>query len=147
MSAFNPEAFMSGETEGAMETHYTPIPEGDYPAFIQDVKPKEVNDTPVLDVLFKVTDDKLAKDMDMEDVIVKASIFCDVDGKGNLQFGANKNVKLGKLREACGQNNAAKAWAPLMLVGGGPLIIRVTQRPDKNDSETIYNDVSRYTAA
>jgi len=146
MSSFNPETFLSGEVKGEMETKYTPVPEDDYTAFVHDVAAREINDTPVLDVIYKILDEALQASMDAEDIFVRQSIFVDVDGDGNIQFGPNKNVKLGQLRDACGQNTKAM-WTPSMLRGGGPLMIRVTQRPDKNDPETVYNDVKRVAAA
>ena len=82
----------------------------------------------------------------MERISVKQSLFLDIDGSGALAFGANKNVKLGKLREALGQNNPGQSWNIQMLAGAGPLRIKVGSRPDKNDSTIIYNDV-KATAA
>ena len=84
--------------------------------------------------------------MNMERVSVRQSIFIDMESDGRIALGENRNVKLGKLREALGQNNAG-AWAPRMLVGAGPVTIKTINKPDKNDPETIYSNVQRVAAA
>lgn len=146
MSEFNPDTFLDTETEKAGETSYTPIRSDDYQAIIDDVVPRMAGDNPVLDVIYEIMDDDLKKEMGLERVTVRQSIFLDMNN-GVLEFGANKNIKLNRVREAVGQNLSGKPWSPRMLKGQGPVTIRVTQRPDKNDPDTIYNDVSRVTSA
>lgn len=143
MSNFDPQAFLTGEVQGEMETKYTPVPEGDYTAFIHSVAAREVNDSPVLDVVYKIIDEGLQATMNMDEIFVRQSIFVDVDGNGAMQFGPNKNVKLGNVREACNQNGKGK-WAPKLLEGAGPLLIKVTQRVTE---DATYNDVKRVVAA
>lgn len=146
-STFNPELFMAQETDQEMETKYTPIPDGDYVSMIDDkLDLKEVNGSPVIDLYHIVDDPELAEKMGMERISVKQSIFCDTDRAGNLEFGPNKNVKLGKLRAALNQNTPGQAWNINMLAGAGPLRIKVGSRPDKHDATIIYNDVKATSA-
>ena len=141
-STFDPDLFMSQDTEEEMETKYTPIPDDDYISIIDEkIDLKEVNGTPVIDLYHIVDDPELAEKLAMERISVRQSIFLDVDGAGNLAIGPNKNVKLGKLREALGQNVAGQSWNINMLKGAGPLRIKVGTKPDKNDSTIIYNEV------
>jgi hypothetical protein len=146
-TTFDPELFMDAEVEGEMETKYTPIPDGDYVAMIDEkLDLKEVNGQPVVDLYHIIDDPELAEKMAMERISVKQSLFLDVADDGSLAFGPNKNVKLGKLREALGQNQAGQIWSIKMLAGAGPLRIKVGSRPDRNDATIIYNDV-KATAA
>ena len=146
MSTFDADTFLGTETDAPMETHFKPVPEGEYTAMIDAVVAKEVNDSPVLDVSYIILDDALRTEMNMERVSVRQSIFIDMESDGRIALGENRNVKLGKLREALGQNNAG-AWAPRMLVGAGPVTIKTVNKPDKNDPETIYSNVQRVAAA
>ena len=145
MSTFDPDTFLGTETDQAMDTHFKPIPEGEYTAMIDTVIAKEVNDTPVLDVTYVITDDELKVTMNMDRVSVRQSIFVDMEADGRIALGSNKNVKLGKLREALGQNSGN--WSPRMLVGAGPVRIKTINKPDKDDPETIYSNVRRGTKA
>lgn len=149
-STFDADTFLSQEIEGQMEVRYTPVPEGDFIAVLDDnFNLREVSGqagpTPVLDLSWIILDDDLKEAMSMDRVTVRQSIFLDTENNGALAFGPNKNVKLGRLREALGQNAPKKAWNFHMLRGAGPCLIHVIQRPDKNDSTIIYNDVSRVT--
>ena len=144
MSQFDPDTFLDTSTEKANETVYTPVPEGDYQAMVLKVEGRSANESPLLDVTFEILDEEIKKTMDQETVTVRSSIFLDLDDNGMLSFGMNKNVRLGKLRDALGQNKDGKPWMPRQLEGAGPLMINVTQRPDKNDSSIIYNDVRKF---
>ena len=151
MSTFDLDTFMSTTVEGANETKYTPIPEADYTAFIEDCAPRQVEtkngDATVLDVTYKLVNvEQLQQDMGMEELSVRDSIFLDVEPSGAIAFGKNKNVRLGRLREAVKQNDPKKAWSPMMLKGAGPVLIKVTQKPDTNDPTIVYNRVSKVAA-
>ena len=62
------------------------------------------------------------------------------DGSG-LDLSEGKNVSLGRLRKALDQNSGA--WNPMMMKGKGPLMVKVTQRSDKNDPTIKYAEVAR----
>lgn len=144
-SAFDPDTFLDTSIEKANETVYTPIPEGDYQAMVDKIEGRKAKDSPLLDITFEILDDNLKEKMDQEKLTVRSSVFLDVDDNGMLAFGMNKNVRLGKLRDALGQNKDGKPWSPRMLEGAGPLVINVTQRPDKDDPSVVYNDVRRFS--
>ncbi|KKN74519.1 hypothetical protein LCGC14_0389360 [marine sediment metagenome] len=143
MSTFDAESFMSQAVDGEMETRYTPIPDNNYVAMLSDkLTLREVNDSPVVDVLYIIDDEELRAKMDVEELIVKQSLFTDVNDDGRIAFGTNKNVKLGRLRAALGQNVAGQTWNFQMLAGAGPVRIKVGHRPDKNDPTIVYNEVN-----
>ena len=52
MTSFDKETFMNAEITGAMETVYTPVPEGVWPGYVKDLDLREVNDQPVLDLIW-----------------------------------------------------------------------------------------------
>lgn len=146
MSTFDPDSFLDTNVEGALSTHIVPIPEGEYQAFISDVKARQAKESRILDVHYKILDSELEKKLGREEVTVRQSMFLDFTEDGALDNSEGKNVRLGRLREAVGQNTG-KRWSPRQLVGAGPVLIKVTQRVDKEDSEQIYNDVTRVATA
>lgn len=145
MSEFNPDSFLNTETDEAGETHYTPIPEGDYHALVDDVTAREAKDSQILDVIYEIIDEALKELMGMDKVTIRQSIFLDIEN-GAMAIGKNKNIKLNKLRDALGQNVSGKPWSPMMMKGAGPVLIKTTQKPDDDDPEVIYSNVSRVTA-
>lgn len=152
-SVFDPDSFLNTETSDANETHYTPVPEDEYMAMIEGVTARMARtkngDSPILSLMWKILEqDELAEKLGFRDGMrVKQDLWLDLEPDGSISIGPNKNVKLGKVRDAVGQNKAGKAWAPRQLEGAGPCVIVVSQRPDDDDSEIIYNDVKRVAAA
>lgn len=145
-STFDPSTFMNTEVEGEMETRYTPIPANDYNANVDEIDVRSVTtdqgESIVLDVTYRIHAPDLATEMGMERLTVRQGIFLDIEANGSIALGANKNVKLGRLREAVGQNGPGP-WNFQMLVGAGPLVISVSTRPDKKDESIVYNNVDK----
>lgn len=153
-SSFDAEAFLGTETEDALETHYTPVPEDEYQAVIKKVSVRAIDTkngpATVLSLQWDILDQaELAESLGFSngDMFVNQDLFLDLEADGTLSGGPNKNVKLGKVRDALGQNKAGKPWSPRMLEGAGPCTIVVSERPNKDDPEIIYNDVRRVAAA
>lgn len=121
-SVFDPDLFMNAQTEGEMETEYSPVPVGDYVAQISkiELRPAEKDGKHFypMDVLWKVEapDNEIAHER-----LVKQTIFLDISSNGGLLLGTNKNVQLGKLRDALGQNGP-QPWSPNNLVGAAATI-------------------------
>ena len=149
MSTFDEDVFLSTEVSEPSETKFTTVPGDVYTAYIDDeLTFREYNEAPICDVRFILTGvDELTKKLNMDRLSVQHSLFIDVDKQGRLAFGVNKNVALGRLREALGQNKSGKPWSFQLLKGAGPVKITVVQRPDKNDPETMRNRVTRVAAA
>ena len=117
MSTFDVNAFLGSEITGQSETRYTPIPEGDnYLAVVSGLKGDNVNGDPVLRIELSIDDEKAREVSGMAEPKVEATLWLDIEN-GGLAFGPNKNVQLGRLREAVGQNDPAKPWSPKMLEG------------------------------
>lgn len=113
---FDEEQFLSAPTEGEMSTSFIPVPEGEWPGRIEKVSVRTPKESTILDVYWAVDDESVRETTGMENPTVRQSIFLDLTDDGNLDAGKGKNIQLGRLREAVGQNGP-EPWAPSMLVG------------------------------
>lgn len=150
---FDTDNFMDNQVDDAIDTTYEPIPEGDYPARIDDadnainvrsgISDKTGNAWAVMDVNWIIDDKELAEQIGRDPVRVRQSIFLDLseDGSG-LAMGKGKNRQLGYLREAVGQNQEGKPWSPRMLLGQVAMIT-VGNRPNPENPDIIYDEVRR----
>lgn len=145
MSTFNPDQFMNTQIEGESSTKYEPIPAGDYQASIAKVEARSAGDKPVLDVTWQTTDPAAVEATGMDTPTVRQTVWLDINEQtGSLDMGRGKNVGLGKLRSALGQNQPGVAWAPGMMIGQ-TAIIKVNHRPGKEPGE-LYANVAAVTA-
>ena len=145
MSDFNPENFMNSTTSEANSTQYAQIAEGEYMASIATVTPRTTGTgKALLSVKWNVDDEAARQETGMAEPSVFQTVWLDVTESGGLDFGKGKNVQLGKLRDALGQNQAGKPWAPGMLVGGLAKV-RVKHSIDKRDNVTLNAEVSAVT--
>lgn len=127
MSDFNAEQFMQTEVEGQLETEFTPIPEAEYRAVIKEVKPDSTpKGSPFLELIWIIDDAGVRELMGQDEPTCRQTVWLDISDNGALEFGKNKNVGLGKLRDALGQNDG-KPWSPLMLMGQ-PATVNVKHR-------------------
>lgn len=144
-SPFDPNLFLTQTVDGEMQTKFTPVPEGEYVAAIDDVKLRQEKTFVIADVLWNILDDTVKATLGMNKVIVRQSIFLDIDDSGRLSKDPNKNIQLGRIREALGQNSPGVPWSIVMLKGAGPVKARVSIRVDKDDATKQYNDVKNVT--
>lgn len=117
---FNPDDFLSGTVTGEMATSMEPVPEGEYPALIKDVAARQTQSEKgtftILDITWQIDDPAVAEAVGMDSPTVRQSIFLDTTESGGLDLGKGKNVQLGRLREAVGQNDSGP-WSPSHLAG------------------------------
>lgn len=145
MSAFNPEAFLNASFNDANSTQYEQVPEGEFQAVIDTVTPRVTNTgKALLNIKWKVDDEGVRTQTGMAEPSVFQTVWLDVTESGGLDFGRGKNVQLGKLRDALGQNQAGKPWAPGMLQGQVARI-KVKHSIDKRDNVTINAEVNGVT--
>ena len=149
--SFDKDTFLSSETTDALETTFTPVDEGDYNAFIDDVEVDVINtsngQSPILRAIFAITDDEVKEKLGLDKPTVRLDAFLELNEEGGLALGKNKNVKLGRLRDSVDQNEAGEAWSPSMLRGAGPVTIKVGHRYNKETGEGPYAFVSKVTKA
>ena len=142
MSSFNPDLFLNTEIDESNSTTYVPVPEGEFPGSIKELKPRVLTDgRAVLDVTWIIESEEAREATGMAEPRCRQTIWLDLDSNGMLDFGKGKNVALGRLREAVGQNQSGKIWQPGMLVGQ-MATVKVTHSIDKRDQSIQANVTS-----
>lgn len=144
-SAFNPETFLETAFDGELSTAVIPIPAGEHQAQVDDVlKPRqtEVNGEQrwVMDVVWAVIDEDVKKITGRDKPTVRQGCFLDLTASGGIDGSDGKNLTLGKVREALGQNKKGQKWNPRMMVGGMAKI-KIKHNPNPNDPNSPYANV------
>lgn len=140
-SVFNPDTFLNTTVTDALSTAYVPVPEGEWTGVIKEIKPRAAKDSALLDIVWGVDDQSVVEQTGMANPIVRQSVFLDITDTGALDKGKGKNVQLGKLREAVGQNQNGKPWQPGMLVGQVAKI-KVTHRMYEGEPQAEVRGVA-----
>jgi hypothetical protein len=101
--------------------------------------------SPALQVKYLIDDTSVRELTGMEEVLVSQTVWLDIDeNTGLLAAGKNKNIKLGKLREAVGQNDG-RPWMPSMLEGQ---VVKIQVKHSVNpNSGAINANVTQTTSA
>jgi len=127
---FDPDQFMNQETDGEMSTDFIPVPEGEFQALISAVNVRsnstDKGEFVILDINWTIDDHQVSETTGMENPSVRQSIFLDVTESGGLDLSRGKNIQLGRLRAAVGQNGPG-AWSPSQLEGNVAMV-RVAHR-------------------
>lgn len=138
---FDANEFMQSQMDKPMETEYTLVPIGEYMATIDDFtseafevvnfeyKQGERAGTPgsmtKFTIPFVVQDDRVKRELQRDKVTVAKQVILDLEDDGKtLANGPNKNIELGRIRAAVGQDKGV--WSFANLRGAGPLMIKVT---------------------
>lgn len=126
---FNADAFLNQTVEAVLDTQRIPFPAGDHDEL--QIKDLKVNSGVItkgenagktwaqLEVKLVSGDANVRDEMKVEDgqdAAVYYRAFLDLDDAGNLDIRSGKNVQLGKLRQAAGQNSE-EAWSLINLRG------------------------------
>lgn len=115
--SFDPDQFLSASADAPMSTDFTPVPEGEYNAVISKIDARQTNSgKALLDVTWQIDDQQVREVTGMDNPTCRQTIWLDVTDSGALDVGKGRNIGLGRLREALGQNGPG-AWAPSMMVG------------------------------
>lgn len=140
---FDVNNFMAATYNEPTSTESINPPEGEFPAVITSVSPRQVTvdgeNRIVMDVLWDLQDTtgSIEAVTGRKKNTAKQGIFLDTTPEGHIDMGAGKNPTLGRVREAIGQNTPGVAWAPGKMVG---CPARVTVR-HKGDGERTYANV------
>lgn len=142
--AFDANALMNAVTTAATSTEYPVLPEGEeFTGRIKDVKletgTKDGRDWAKCNVMLETSGQKVKEAIGRDSAQIRYGFFLDVTESGGLASGDGMNVKLGKLREALGQNRAGQSWSFKDLIGHN-IIFTVKHR--KVDDE-IFQDVAK----
>jgi len=145
MSTFDANNFQNAQFTEASSTDFTPVPEGEFTAVVDKQAIRTTTKGQVLlDLTWKIDDADVAKETGMANPTVRQSIFLDVTDAGGLEFGKGKNVSLGRLREALGQNQNGKPWSFGMLLGQ-VATVRVKHRLVRDEAtgeDRTYTDIA-----
>lgn len=155
---FSVDDFANMTTDAPMDTSYPSHPEGEY-LFLIDSDPKQLQvkhvtgvgdkgpyDFHQIELICLSQDDNVKQEMGRDRVQVLAQVNLEFDLQGRLSTERGKNVMLGQLREALGQNET-KSWKPSMLLGQGPVYGRVKQRDAKDGSGRKFANVVAFAKA
>lgn len=133
------------EVTGAMDTTYTPVPEGDRKIVIQEFALRDGVAGPesknpgqqwvALDLKLIVDDPEAREAMDRDEVRRTHSLFLDINEAGTgLDMGKGKNVQLGRWREAAGINDPAKPFK-FSDFNGKVLLATFKHKPNRNTGD------------
>src|SRR5215510_1343217 len=141
MADFNADDFLSQTVDKPLETEFTLVPPGEYQASIDDFdkdaleqidfeykrgpKAGQPGTMTKLTLPFVIDDANLKAELERDKVMISRQLILDLDEHGKLAEGKNKNVELGRIRDAVGQNDGSP-WSIAQLRGAGPVMIRVT---------------------
>lgn len=151
---FNPELFLNTTVSEANSTELLPIPEGDYIAVSDAVNADSFKSFDIkngdragqkgysLNVQWNINDEegKLKEYLGRKPT-ARQNIMLDIKADGGLEFGKGRNVELGRLREALGQNGNGAPWSFGML-GNQVAKIKVKHTIDQSTGRLYVNVVS-----
>lgn len=160
MPMFDPDTFMQQTIDTPLETEYVLVPVGEYVATIDDFTSEAVEQiqfdykkgaragTPgvmtKLSLPFVLQDEAVKAELGRDKVTISKQIILDMDDTGGLDFGKNKNVELGRIRAATGQNDPGTPWSIGKLRGAGPVMVKVVhiefERKDKTKGKRAEID-------
>lgn len=146
MSLFNPEVLMNCSVETSMSTFIPPWPEGEWVVTITKVDFKQPKDNMVLmECTFETIEPDVVSITGINPSQTRYAVFLDLTDTGMLDTTEGKNVGVGKLREAVGQNVDGVPWSPALLVGQ-QLRAKSSQKADKDNPEILRTDIKAITA-
>lgn len=152
---FDPKEFLQQTVTVPMATRITLVPEGEWIAIIstsipiedwfseaewKDKKSGETRRQSTAKIPIEITDENAKLLVKREKLIVYYDTFLDLDERGRLATGEDKNVRLGALREALNQNSDP-AWTFQSLWGAGPFIVKVKHKTDEKRGEDFAHAV------
>lgn len=149
---FDPDAFLQSTIDAPLETEMRLIPEGEYQAMIDDFtrdsfevfnftyKKGNRAGTPgtmtKFNCPFVLNNEAVRAELGREKLLCTAQLSLDfVPGTYQLDFGPDKNIRLGQIRAAVGQNQPGQ-WSVQNLKGAGPLMVQVKHIAYKRNDGT-----------
>jgi hypothetical protein len=158
MSTFNTEQFLNQQYDKALDTQLLLPDEGEYLAVTgpvgadnfrsYDIRKGERAGTKGygLDIDMILQDDTVKAKIGREPKVRWSTMLDMTPDNTALDFGPGKNVRIGQLRKALGQNDNGKPWHFGML-SGQILKVKVKHRVDAQDSSKVYAEVAAVAPA
>jgi len=139
---FDTETFLQTTFTEDNSTRREPVPVGEYQATCEAIRADVTqNGAPLLRVTWKLQD---FSNETVNGRLIDQTVWLDVTANGALDMSRGKNVGLGRLREAVGQNQPGKPWSPNMVLGA-VATVSVSHRVDKENAEIIYDQIKSVT--
>jgi len=131
----------------AMDTRRVPLPQGETTAQILEISfdggISNKNGKPWnrMNAKLEITDPEYVSQYPggADKLTTTLGLMVDMDN-GRLAVGPNKNIRLGRLREAAGVNGK-----PLSMLQGQFIRIAIGHKPDSKDPEIIRDEIIAYT--
>ncbi len=123
----NTEEFLQTTTEGVLDDHLDPCIPGEWLAiagkpsiasFVYKQGEREGETGYRMVLKWAIQAQEVLDALDRERVSVTQSVLLDLtDDQTGLDMGKGKNITLGQIRTALGQNTAGSDWSPAMIEG------------------------------
>lgn len=145
---FDPQSFIDASITESLDTKVIPCPQGEFLGVIDKFAPEQWKSSDGTKSGIKLTVDWLIEDQSVKDFLardtvkVRQQIFLDITDDGKLETGPQKNIGLGRLREAVGMNTPGQAFSFGMLAGAMAKV-NVTHRPDPKDAENVFAEINK----
>ncbi len=136
----------------ANATRREPLPIGEAIAQVVDISfdggtsQKTGREWNRMDVKLSIDDPSYLRDIPGNDgntpVVTTLGIMLDMTEAGGIATGPNKNIRLGRFRDACGVNGQ-----PLSAVVGQRLRIAIGHKPHPTEPDVVLDEITGYTKA
>ena len=123
----NATEFLQTTTTEALDDRLVPCPPGEWAAiagapefkdFVYKSGDREGETGYRMVVRWQIQDEEAKRIVERDKLSVTQSVLLDLTEDGNgLDFGKGKNIGLGQIRTAIGQNEPGQPWAPAMIEG------------------------------
>jgi hypothetical protein len=158
-SLFDVNSFLETTHLGHLDTHFVLPDAGDYLAQCQPItkdslrsgvigndKTRSGEPWAALELQWEITDETVKAKLNMSKVLVRQSLMLDLTSTTPpaLDWGTNRNMRLKRLLEVTGLNKQKNFQLSGLAFATG--LVHVEHRPDPNDSEIIYAEVTRVTS-
>jgi hypothetical protein len=118
------QQYLNAQFKGENAVKRTPIPVGEYKSVVGDVVleafpgKKDPSKTYLrCTVSHQLDDAGLRESLKREKVIIIQDFLVDLTESGDIDFGPDRNIKLGRLRAALGLNSPLEPWSFPMFKG------------------------------
>lgn len=146
---FDADSFLNSSIQGSNSTKTIPVPMGEYTGVIEKIEPrqwqsKDGTKTGIsLDVQWLIEDQGVKEFLGRDTVTCKQGIMLDTTPEGGLDMAPGKNVGLGRLREAVGQNDASKPFSFHNLPGQMAKVVVKHRTTDDGDTFAEVKGVAK----
>lgn len=143
---FDEEAFLHEVQGDVFDTEYSPVPEGEFVVTVKPGSTKIINGNgkdgrPWRKYTARavIDSEEARKATNLEAPTARIAFFLDLNEAGSaLASGKNRNVDLGRLLKATGNDKAGWTYA---AIEGIPFTGRVQHKPDPRDASRVFADV------